>query len=34
MLMHPLVIVFLIWYIPLALLKILAILKGEDDSEF
>jgi len=34
MLAHPLVVVFLIWYIPLILLKILAVLKGEDDSEF
>jgi len=34
MLKHPLVVVFLIWYIPLALFKITAILKGEDDSEF
>lgn|GEM_PF-5414229 len=34
MLMHPLIIVFLVWYVPLTLFKILAILKGEDDSEF
>lgn len=34
MLTHPLIIVFLIWFVPLALFKITAILKDEDDSEF
>ncbi len=34
MLKHPLVVVFLIWYVPLILLKILAVFMGEDDSEF